>query len=287
MAIEKILLANSANGQAQAMLKALMEIPYIQRAKVTVLQAIPPQTSSAKMALKQEEGNQAISTIIQNLNLDPDRVSIILREGDPKDLVCKVAQETDTDLIIVSSRALKRLQAILENSVSQYVFQLSDRPMLLVKDDVYVKKITRIMVAVDGSPASQNCLDLAIQFLRDIKGGELILAHVKRQSAGKGDTFVEKPEQDPILSGAIAQAKKQGIAYRCATAIGKPGVEICRLADEWNVGLLIIGSPDRRPSVAKTLPDLDRLIGSSISDYVRVNINCPVLLARTISKTTR
>jgi nucleotide-binding universal stress UspA family protein len=281
MAIEKILLANSGNGQAQAMLKALMEIPCIQRAKVTVLQAIEPQTSAEKMAVKQEEGNQAISTIIQNLNLDPNRVATILREGDPKDVVCKVAKETDTDLIIVGSRALKRLQAILGNSVSQYVFQLSERPMLLVKDDVYVKRISRIMVAVDGSPSSQQCLDLALQFLRDIKGGELILAHVKRQAARNGE---DKPEQDPILAGAIAQAKKQGIAYRCATAIGKPGVEICRLADEWNVGLLIMGSPDRRPSVAKTLPDLDRLLGNSISDYVRVNINCPVLLARTLSK---
>jgi nucleotide-binding universal stress UspA family protein len=279
MAIEKILLANSGNGQAQAMLKALMEIPCIQRAKVTVLHAIPPQTSSENMAAKREEGNQIISTITQNLNLDPNRVYTMLREGDPKDIVCKVAQETDTDLIIIGSRALKRLQAILENSVSQYVFQLSDRPMLLVKDDVYVKKITRIMVAVDGSPASQQCLDLAIQFLRDIKGGELILAHVKRQA--KKD---EKPDRDPILAAAIAQVKKQGIAYRSATSIGKPGVEICRLADEWNVGLLIMGSPDRRPSVAKTLPDLDRLLGASISDYVRVNINCPVLLARTTSK---
>jgi nucleotide-binding universal stress UspA family protein len=285
MAIEKILLANSQNGQAQAMLKALMEIPYIQRAKVTVLHAIAPQTSSEKMAVKREEADRVLATITQSLNLDSDRISIIMREGDPKDVVCKVAQETDTDLIVIGSRALNRLQAILQNSVSQYVFQLSDRPMLLVKDDAYVKKISRIMVAVDGSVASQTCLDLAIQFLRDIKGGELILAHVKRQLSGKGDTFQGKPEQDPILAPAIAQAKKQAIPYRCATAIGKPAVEICRLADEWNVSLLIIGSPDRRPSVAKTLPDLDRLIGNSISDYVRVNINCPVLLARTISKT--
>jgi len=46
------------------------------------------------------------------------------------------------------------------------------------------------------------------------------------------------------------------------------------------VDLLFLGSPDRRPSVAKSLPDLDRLLGSSLSDYVRVNANCPVLLAR-------
>jgi nucleotide-binding universal stress UspA family protein len=49
-----------------------------------------------------------------------------------------------------------------------------------------------------------------------------------------------------------------------------------------NIDLLLIGSPDRRPSIAKSFVDIDRLIGSSLSDYVRVNATCPVLLARTI-----
>ncbi len=61
---------------------------------------------------------------------------------------------------------------------------------------------------------------------------------------------------------------------------GKPGEQLCKLVDDYNVDLLLLGSPDRRPSVAKSLPDLDRLLGTSLSDYVRVNVNCPVLLAR-------
>jgi len=73
------------------------------------------------------------------------------------------------------------------------------------------------------------------------------------------------------------------VDYRCINSSGKAGQEICRLAEEMNVDLLILGSPDRRPSIAKTLPDLDRLLGGSLSDYVRVYANCPVLLARTIA----
>jgi nucleotide-binding universal stress UspA family protein len=61
---------------------------------------------------------------------------------------------------------------------------------------------------------------------------------------------------------------------------GKPGQRICELADQLNVNLLILGSPDRRPSIAKAMPDLDRLLGESLSDYVRVYANCPVLLTR-------
>jgi nucleotide-binding universal stress UspA family protein len=181
----------------------------------------------------------------------------------------------------MGSRGLKRLESILANSVSQYVFQLSSRPMLLVKDDIYVKKVKRIMVAVDKSDAAKESLSLALSFIKNIDGGQLFLVHVNPDQR-KSKEAATDAEQDPVLAPAIAQAKKQGVAYRCINTTGKAGPEICRLAEEMNIDLLILGSPDRRPSIAKTLPDLDRLLGASLSDYVRVYANCPVLLARTL-----
>lgn len=281
--IEKILLAVSGLGHAEEMLKNLKEIPSIGQAKVTVLHVVPAQTTSAGMANKLEEGEKIIANAVEYLGLDPNRTATMLRQGEPKDVVCQVADETDADLIIMGSRGLKRLQAILSNSVSQYVFQLSSRPMLLVKDDIYVKKINRIMVAYDGSDAAKQCLQLALFLLRDIKGSQLVLAHVNKDLSGKpGEVTQAVAEKDPILAGAIAEANKQGVQARCVTSTGKPGEEICRLAEEMTVDLLMLGSPDRRPSVAKSFVDIDRLIGSSLSDYVRVNATCPVLLARTV-----
>ncbi|MFQ4144802.1 universal stress protein [Chlorogloeopsis sp. ULAP02] len=280
--INNILLAVSGLGHAEEMLKTLKEIPSIQRAKVTVLHVVPPQSTAGAMTAKWEEGGKILANAIQTLNLDPSQVSSILRQGEPKDVVCQVAEEIDADLIIMGSRGLKRLQSILANSVSQYVFQLSSRPMLLVKDDIYVKKINRIMVAIDNSEASKQCLNLALFLIRDIKGGELILSHVITDLGGESATSTQiNPEQHPVLAGAVAEAKKQGVQPRCVLSMGKPGEKICRLAEELNVDLLLIGSPDRRPSIAKSFVDLDRLLGSSLSDYVRINATCPVLLART------
>lgn len=280
--IERILLANSGTGHSEEMLKALMEIPSIQQAAVTVLHVVPPQVTSEAMTQKWEEGGKFLANAIQSLNLDPNHVNAMLRQGDPKDVVLKVADEIDASLIIMGSRGLKRLVSILENSVSQYVFQLSSRPMLLVKDDIYVKRINRVMVALDKSDAANDCLKLALFFLRDIKGGQLILSHVNPDLTGKaGEVTGAAAEADPILAPAIAEAKKAGIAYRCVVGTGKPGEQICRIAEETNADLLMLGSPDRRPSIAKGLPDLDRLLGTSLSDYVRVYANCPVLLTRT------
>ena len=124
-------------------------------------------------------------------------------------------------------------------------------------------------------------LELALYLLRDYKEAELILARVNPDIKPELLPLSKaEMENNPIVSAAATQAKRMGIPYRCAVTGGRPGEQLCRLADEYNADLLMLGSPDRRPSVAKALPDLDRLLGTSLSDYVRVNANCPVLLAR-------
>lgn len=279
--ISKILLAVAGRGLCEEMLNMLMEIPFLQKASVTVLHVVPPQVTAEAMSNKLEEGGKILASAVKSLKVEPSQITARLKQGEPKDVVLEVAQEEDSDLIIMGSRGLNRLEAILENSVSQYVFQLSGRPMLLVKDEIYVKQIRRVMVAMDKSQAAQQSLDLALSFLVNIKGGQIFLVHVNPDK-GKSGAGSTNPEQDPVLEPAVAKAKKQGVPYRCLHATGNAGEEICRLAEEHNIDLLILGSPDRRPSIAKTLPDLDRLLGASLSDYVRVHANCPVLLARTI-----
>ncbi|WP_204141831.1 universal stress protein [Halomicronema sp. CCY15110] len=280
--IEKILLADSGTGNTEAMMKVLMEIPLIQRANITVLHVVSPQVSAEGMTEKWEAGGRTLAEAIKNLNLDPGHVTAMLREGDPKDVVITVAKEIDADLIIMGSRGLKGLKAILDNSVSQYVFQLSSRPMLLVKDDLYsIRSVKRVMVAMDKSDSAQEGLKLGISLLRDVSGGELVLVHtVSNLKARPFDETEPDPSKDPVLTAAAAEAKRYGIKSTLAAPEGKAGRRICQLADDKNVDLIILGSPDRRPSIAKGMPDLDRLLGESLSDYVRVYTPCPVLLTR-------
>jgi nucleotide-binding universal stress UspA family protein len=279
--LDKILYAGAGTAQTQDMLKALMDLPAIRNAAMTVLQVVPPQITTDAFAEKWEEGGRIISDLLSQVAIEPSKVSTILRQGDPKDVVCEVADEINADLIIMGSRGLKRLEAILENSVSQYVFQLTNHAMLLVKDDIYVKRIKRVMVALDKSSAAEYALDLALYLLRDYPEAELVLARVNPDLKPELLPLSrQEMENNPVLAPAIAKAKRFGINYRCIVTGGKPAEQICDLASEYNIDLLMLGSPDRRPSVAKSLPDLDRLLGTSLSDYIRVNAPCPVLLAR-------
>ena len=280
--IEKILLASSGPGNTETMFKALLEIPMIQRSQVTVLKVIPPQSSAGKMDSQSADSKQELTETVARLGIENSKVTPMLLEGEPKDMVCKVADEMNADLIIMGSRGLGGLKAILKNSVSQYVFQLSSKPMLLVKDDLYsIRPIKRVLVALDKSDMARESLKVAVDLTRDIKDSELIFVHTLSNLRSSIDEAINaKPETDPVLAPAIAEAKRYRINYRCLAPEGKPGQRICALADELNVNLLILGSPDRRPSIAKGLPDIDRLLGSSLSDYVRINAPCPVLLTR-------
>ncbi len=278
--MDRILLADSGTGQSEAMLRFLRDSPFFQQAAITVLHVVSPQVTAEGMTAKWEEGGKVLARTMQSLSLDPSQATAMLREGDPKDIVCRVAKEIDADLIIMGSRGLKRLQSILENSVSQYVFQLASRPMLLVKDDIYVKKIRRVLVTLDRSSTAQQVLDLALATIRDINGGELVLVHVSPDLKAIPDAPTSAPEEDPVLAPAVAAARNMDIKYRCEAPAGRPGERICELASDLDVDLLIMGSPEGRPSIARGLPDLDRLLGQSLSDYIRVYAPCPVLLAR-------
>ncbi len=271
---KKILIALSGTGRAEEMMQMLLKIEPIQQAHITVLNVIPDSTNPEQIATLKADGETLLDNAVRKLDRPEGQVTTMLEEGDAKIIVCKVADDIDADLIIMGSRGLKRLQSILKNSVSQYVFQLSSRSMLLVKDDIFITRINRIMVAFNSDNPSEESLKLALEMMRDIPGGELLLAHTGSK-AGK-----TAPEADPAFAEAIAQAKRLDIKVRCFSEGGDPSRKLCKIAESAQANLLILDSPERRPSIAKNLPDLDRLIGSSVSDYARVNAPCPVILAR-------
>ncbi|BBC23734.1 universal stress protein [Pseudanabaena sp. ABRG5-3] len=274
---QQILLAVDGSGRSREMLNMLLALPSIQSSQINVLHVIPNSTNSEGITEYRLAGEKIIEREIKSLRLSSGNSTVsLLKEGEAKDVVCKVAEELKANLLIMGSRGMGRLQAILANSVSQYVFQLSDVPMLLIKDDVYIKTIRSIMVSVDGSAASNHSLDLAIKLASGAKDVEIFLARVVKR---KDENTVST---DPVLLEASAKLKRLNIPSRSFVGSGDVGKEICRLADESNTSLLLVGSPDRRPSIARSLPDLDRLLGSSVSDYVRVNATVPVLLTRTI-----
>ena len=272
-----LLIANSGKGQVEEMVRMLREIPPCRQARINLLHVIPEQGGS-NLQEHRDRSEAMVSEAIQRLGLTAAEVTTIVRQGDTKQTVLSVAEEIDADLIVMGSRGLGRLQSILANSTSQYVFQLSTRPMLLVRDDLYVRAINRVMVTVDGTGVGDDAIRLACELVSGIPGGSLVGVHVTRQdiTPSRGG----KSPADEVLGKAVQQARALGVEMKPVHRTGDVSRTVCQLAEELKTDLLVIASQDRRPLVAKALVDLDRLLGSSVSDYIRVHAPAPVLLVR-------
>jgi nucleotide-binding universal stress UspA family protein len=272
-----LLIADSGKGHVEEMVRMLRDIPAVKQARINLLHVVPEQVGENFTEHSQKAAG-IVAEAVQRLGLSPTEVNAIIRQGDTKQTVLKVADELNVDLIVMGSRGLGRLQSILSNSASQYVFQLSTRPMLLVRDDLYVRHVNRVMVTIDGTGVGDDALRLACEMVRDIPGGSLLGIHVSRQdiTPSRGG----KSPVDEVLEKAVQRARSFGVEMAALHSTGDVGRGVCAAAAEHKADLLVIASQDRRPLVAKSLVDIDRLLGSSVSDYIRVHAPAPVLLVR-------
>ena len=88
-------------------------------------------------------------------------------------------------------------------------------------------------------------------------------------------------KQTRFLTPLFSEARGFGVDMKAIHTEGKDiGRSVCLAASECNADLVVIASQDRRPLVARGLVDLDKLLGGSVSDYIRVHAPAPVLLVR-------
>jgi nucleotide-binding universal stress UspA family protein len=272
-----LLIADSGKGHVEEMVRLLRDIPPCRQARINLLHVIPEQ-GGLDLEAHRQQAEILVKEAIERLGLTPAEVNIVVRQGDTKLTVLKVADELEADLIVMGSRGLGRLQSILGNSASQYVFQLSTRPMLLVRDDLYVKAINRVLVAIDGTGVGDDALRLACELVQGIPGGSLTGVHVSRQDI-KPSRGGRTPGDDVLLK-AIQRARSFGVEMKGLHRTGDIARGVCTTAEDVKADLVVIASQDRRPLVARALVDLDKLLGSSVSDYIRVHAPAPVLLVR-------
>ncbi|MEB3176636.1 MAG: universal stress protein [Synechococcus sp.] len=272
-----LLIADSGKGHVEEMVRMLRDIPGFASARLNLLHVVPEQAGK-DLQDHWQQGAGLLAEAVSRLGLNPGDVNTILRQGDTKQTVLKVADELNADLIVMGSRGLGRLQSILGNSASQYVFQLSTRPMLLVRDDLYVRHVNRLMVGIDGTGVGDDALKLACEMARDIPGCVLTGVHISHHDLAPSRSGNNPVDQ--LLEKAKQRARSFGVELNTLHKTGSIGRGLCAAAEEINADLLVIASQDRRPLVARGLVDLDKLLGDSVSDYVRVHAPAPVLLVR-------
>ncbi|HIK38601.1 MAG: universal stress protein [Geminocystis sp.] len=150
----------------------------------------------------------------------------------------------------------------------------------------------RILVALDRSPMAQLVFDSAL-FLAKKCDSQLNLLHVISQEVAETPlsfapySFTydmeiiqelqhqwEKYKQESLemLEYWVKQAQKEGVIAEFTQTYGHPGAEICKLAQQWNANLIVMG---RRGHSA-----VSEMILGSVSSYVIHRCHCAVHLVQ-------
>lgn len=96
-----------------------------------------------------------------------------LSQGSPLNAIADLAEELQTDLLVMGARGTHFVREFMLGSTTERVLRKSRRPLLVVKHrphDVY----RRVLVPVDFSPHSQTAVETAHHWLPD---AEIVLLH--------------------------------------------------------------------------------------------------------------
>lgn len=139
--VEHILVPIDGSGHA---LKALarakdLALSLAQAPKLTVLHINPsiainePPVGIDLDERIAEEGSHLLAPVEQLLSGIPGGYEIVMKHGDPGKLICKTAAERHADLIVMGTRGLGLVKEMLIGSVSHYVIQRAECPVMTVK----------------------------------------------------------------------------------------------------------------------------------------------------------
>lgn len=215
------------------------------------------------------------------------RVRTRIEYGSPGAEIARVAQEELVHLIVIGAQGWTAAQELLLGSVANQVVRYATVPVLIEKFEmvrelghvrcrhVCAQMFERVLHPTDFSA----CADEAFQVVKRLKATgtqEVILLHVQDQRAmahRPTEQLAEFDREDAARLEKMARALVLfGLTPRILIRHGVPFQETLKVADEEDVGLIVLGSYGR--SAVKEL-----FAGSTFENIARLSRR-PVLVVR-------
>jgi nucleotide-binding universal stress UspA family protein len=260
--------------------------------EITVLHVfptpVPPECPGTYPAwpLQVPETRDSLARDLQAFSAPLALTGVTLRtqvaEGNTSGQIVRYAAEHDVDLIVMGTHGRSGFDRLTLGSVAEKVLRKAPCPVLTVPPgaartapEVLVR---RILCPTDFSTWSEQAMDFALE-LAERADATITSLHV-----------VEALETRPDLSGSMAELRKRqcetelhglsainaaraGASRITSTvALGRPYLEILRLADERAIDVIVMGVRGRGP--------VDIALFGSTTNHVVRRAACPVVTVR-------
>ena len=177
--------------------------------------------------------------------------------------ILAASEEIQPDLIIMGRRGKSGLERLLVGSVTARVIGHTPHKVLVAPRDT-VLSLEKILVASDGSPASQSAFQEALAMARKT-GGQLILV-----TAAHGE--LDPKRAKALVKEMAEEAKRYDVPLTTLCPGGRPEEAIIKVATAKKVDLIVMGSHGRT--------GLKRLFMGSVAERVIGQAPCPVLVVK-------
>lgn len=228
------------------------------------------------MVQYEEEVQQDIINCTRAVLADEDVAFEVRREiGNPVEVITRIAETEQHDLIVMGCRGLGGLQRLLLGSVSDGVLHHAPCPVLITRGETI--RFQRVLAATDGSDGASHALCAAAEIARQFHA-PLTLLHAFEPDSGAGngdalDTAVYALRVRQVVTQHAEDALEgRNTDFRLCQEIGHPVETITRFADSDGSDLIVMGSRGRGM--------FQRFLIGSVSDGVTHRAHCPVLIVR-------
>jgi nucleotide-binding universal stress UspA family protein len=253
----RILIPLDGSSAGESILLAMFPLIRARRVETTLLRVVGSrdQSPAAEDYLEQRR---------KSLEKDGLKTRPVVAIGRPADEILRQAKSGGFDLIAMATHGRTGLQRVVIGSVAEEVVRSSPIPVLLCKDGTRMGNWERIVVALDGTPGSEEILADVARLARNV-GAQVHLLRVGLPlltTGGYRGSKYEFPAQDTTsyLASIADLLAKQGVTAVVERREGMAGVEIPQLAGELDAGLICM-TTEGRPELS---PGLDRSVAAEV-----------------------
>jgi nucleotide-binding universal stress UspA family protein len=189
----------------------------------------------------------------------------VIEHHDPASAIVRQVEHEDYDSVIIGRSGEKESQPHL-GSTAERVVERVKVPVLVVTD---TKRLSKILVPVDGSDAAEKALTYAVNLATKLDA-KITLLHIQESEPLRVRPEIMKGMGDSILSKA--ERKAGGVELDKRMETGRPGTVITNTANTENYDVVVMG--DKGHSSAR------RFLLGSTSNHVLHYSNRAILIVK-------
>lgn len=296
--LNTILVPLDGSPLAEAALEPAMVLAKRCEAELLLVRTLFPEALSegSPRFTQMHDAERYLKSVADYLRSEDVTVHTVVLPMEAAEGIIDEAEFSEVDLIVMSTHGRKGIDALLHPSVTLQVLRQTRAPILACKctaeQDLAAPPIqlprfmtdpkAPILVALDGSLQAEGTLPIAEELAR-VFGNPLLLVRTGEQPYIAGGAIGYEvivgeamkwslEEAEGYLKLKAAELASKGLMVDIETAMGSPAIFIEEVAQERQVGLIIIASHGRGW--------LGRFVIGSVAQKVLREVDLPVLLVR-------